>query len=106
MDLGNIKLPQELNEMLDVIYSKAKIHNPDLTKSLFIQRIIDTWVESYNREATQEVVPKGKVALRNNLKKALKLCGKTQTKISQETNINRTYLGQVKIGRASCRVRV
>jgi len=95
MDLTKVKLPPELIETLDSIYKKVKLMDTGLDESTFIERIFDDWLEPYKRERKHTATLKNKVILRNKLKDAVKICGKTQTQIAKEMGINRAYLGQM-----------
>ena len=95
MDLSKVKLPLELIETLDSIYKKVKLLDSELDESTFIERIFDDWLEPYKRERKHIRALKSKVILRNKLKDAVKLCGKSQTQIAKDMGINRAYLGQM-----------
>ena len=100
MDFKNIELPTDLMEIIDVMYKKLRIHNPDLTESTFIHRIIDDWLKPYKEQECRTILQRDKYVLRNNLKKLIKYSGKTQQEIANEIGINRTYLGQVVSGKS------
>ena len=93
-----LDLPPDMVEILTVIYQKARKLNPGLTEKLFIQQIIDDWLEPYNCNRTYQVTSKRKAKLKNELKEAMKLSGKTQTQLSLETGINRAYISQIANG--------
>lgn len=95
MDLGRVKLPPEMMETLDAIYKKAKKHNPSLTESTFFEELIGEWLEPYKRDRKGPPMRKGQVILKNNLRHAIKLCGKSQAQIAREVGINRSYLSQL-----------
>lgn len=95
LDFDSIKLPVTMVEILDVIYKKAKSINPKLDQSEFLQRILEEWLSLYKHEAPQPVLPKDKVLLKNRLKPAIRLSGKSQSQIAREIGVNRTYLNQV-----------
>jgi len=95
MDITRVKLPAEMIETLQAIYKKAKKHNPNLNESTFFEEIIGEWLEPYKRDRILPVMRKGEIKLRNNLKYAIKLCGKSQAQIAREVGINRSYLSQI-----------
>lgn len=94
MSFDNLNLPADMAETLEAIYSKAKEINPKLTKELFIQRIVSEWLEPY-RIKRKTIQPKNSVRLKNSLKQAIMLCGKSQSQIARETGISRSYLSQI-----------
>lgn len=98
MDFKNIQLPDDMIETLEAIYKKARRVNPELTESLFLQRIIDRWLESYRRKKRGTTIKKNQCVLKNRIKDAVKLNRTTIKEIATETGINRTYLGEVAAG--------
>jgi len=95
---NQLDLPPGMTEILTVIYRKAKKLSPELTEKLFIQQIIDDWLEPYNSSKIYQAITKRKIKLRNNLKDAMKLSGKTQAQLALETGINRAYISQISNG--------
>jgi len=91
-------LPEDLTEIMLAVFKKAKKTNPNLTESKFFQGIFEEWLEPYSRDAT--VLPKNEVVIRNNLKDAIKLSGKSQAKIAEEIGVNRPHLNNVINGKA------
>jgi len=98
MLLEKMGLPEELTEIMQAIFKKAKKSNPDLTESKFFQGIFEEWLEPYSREVV--VLPKNEVDMRNNLKDVIKLSGKSQAKIAEEIGVNRPHLNNVINGKA------
>lgn len=99
MDFNDLNLPRDMSESLEELYKSAKILNPKITTNLFIEGIIGEWLRPYKIARENKVYQKGSVVLRNNLRQAIKLCGKTQSQLSRETKIDRAYLGQIINGR-------
>lgn len=96
MDFSQVEIPKDMEEVLNVIYLKAKKHNPELTESLFLQRIFEEWLDPYKRDSTNiSRSSKTKVVLRNRLKQAFSIYGKTQIQIAKEVGIDRSYLSQI-----------
>jgi len=94
-----LDLPPDMTEILSVIYEKALKLNPGLTEKLFIQQIIDDWLEPFNRyKESGKPTTKGRAKLKNSLKDAMKLSGKTQAQLALETGINRAYISQIANG--------
>lgn len=107
MEMLPIKLPQDVLEVLEVIYEEAKKINPDITERIFFERIVREWLRGYRkRRWSKGDMSKDKVLLKNNLEATLKLAGKTQTQVAKEIGINRTYLGQIIKGRYDPSVKV
>ena len=95
MSFNNLDLPQDINKVLVVIFNKAKKINPALSEKLFFEGIAREWLEPYSIESSGSVLPKGKVLLRNNLKQAITLSGKSQAQVAKEVGISRAYLTQL-----------
>ena len=94
-----LELPSDMVEILNTIYGKARKIDPWLTEKLFIQQIVDDWLKPYNRDIEPDKpVTKRTVRLRNSLKDAMKLSGKTQAQLALETGINRAYISQIANG--------
>lgn len=88
-----LSLPQDAIETLEKLYRAAANINPVLTREVFMESIIKEWLDLYRR--TSDVLPKDKVNLKNNLKQAIELSGKSQAQVAREIGVNRSYLGQV-----------
>ncbi|HUW64817.1 MAG TPA: helix-turn-helix transcriptional regulator [Spirochaetia bacterium] len=99
MDISRIKLPPDMVDTLDAIFQKAKEHNPGLTESLFLESIIREWLEPYRWGRNHVVLSRDRVRLRNNLRQAIRLSGKSQALIAREIGVNRPYLSQVVSGK-------
>ncbi|AEG58992.1 helix-turn-helix transcriptional regulator [Desulforamulus ruminis] len=96
MDFSLIKIPKDMEEVLNIIYLKAKKLNPGLTESLFLQRILEEWLEPYKRETSgSNQLPRSKVVLRNKVKAALEFYGKAQKQVARDVGIDRSYLCQI-----------
>lgn len=93
-----VGLSEETAETLQAIFKKAKKDNMNLTETKFMEHIVSEWLEPYKREIVP-MPPRNQVALRNNLKQAIKLSGKSQTQIAKEVGINRAYIGQLISGK-------
>lgn len=89
-----IVLPQDMTETINAIYTKAKNINPKLTQNDVVECILKEWLLQYKRDK-HSINPKSKVRLKNRLRQAIELCGKTQTAVAREVGISRTYLGHV-----------
>lgn len=89
-----IELPNDVDETLQEIFKRAKKLNPSMTKQLFLTGIITMWLDPYI-QTNKRVLPKDKVVLKNDLKAAIELSGKTQAQVAREIGLNRSYLGQV-----------
>lgn len=96
--LTKLGLPNDLVEIMQAIYKKAKKINPNLTESAFIQSIFEEWLEPYSRE--KNIISKKDVILRNSLGDAIKFAGKSQTKIAEEIGVNRPHLNSIINGKA------
>ncbi len=92
--LNYLDLPDDMRKSLQNLYEKTKVHDPQITESRFLQVIIAQWLEMYV-VAKQEPLHKNKAVLHNDLKMAIRISGKTQRQISQETGINYVYLSDV-----------
>lgn len=99
MDFSEIELPPDMMEIIDVIFNKAKMHNQELTESIFLQRIFDEWLDPYRREKEHVAMSKRNSVLRNNLKQIFDIYGKSQSGVARRMGVNRAYLGQVINGR-------
>ena len=94
-----LDLPPDITEILTVIFRKAKKLNSELTEKLFIQQIIDDWLEPFNYyKEPGKPATKRTIKLKNSLKDAMKLSGKTQAQLALETGINRAYISQITNG--------
>lgn len=91
---NSVKLAEDVAGVLTEIYDKAKRLNPTLTPEMFVNNIIRDWLEPY-KETEGIVTTKDSVTLRNNLKQAVELSGKTRTQIAKETGLNRHHLGRL-----------
>ncbi len=96
--LNDLDLPDGMRKSLQTLYEKTKAHDPQITESRFLQVIIAQWLEMY-ATTKQEPLHKNNVVLRNDLKMAIRISGKTQRQISQETGINYVYLSDVLRGK-------
>lgn len=92
-------MPGDLVEIIDAVYKKAKKLNPELTESVFLQRVFEEWLEPYRREIEHTAFSKKTVVLRNNLKQIFEICSKSQTEVAGKMGVNRAYLGQVVNGK-------
>jgi len=99
MDLRSIALPHELTEIFDAVYKKLKTYDKELSESMLLEYIINQWLEPYERKESGEEMHRGKARLKNNLKQAIKLSGKTRIQLAREIGVNRVYLGQVVNGK-------
>jgi len=96
LNINNVSLPSDLIDMLTAIYKKLKDIEPGLTESIFFERIIKEWLEPYRRNKRPIYqLKRDKVILKNDIKKALQLCDKSQSQIAREIGVNRVYLSQV-----------
>ena len=95
MNLEKVRLPKDIEDILDVLYSKALIHNPELNESVFMECIISEWLEPYLRDRSQSSMQRKNVVLKNDLENAIKHSGKTQKQVAQKTGLNTTYLNRV-----------
>jgi len=94
-----LDLPSDMAEILCTIYAKARKIDLGLTEKLFIQQIIDDWLKPYNRDKEPDKpATKKTIRLRNNIKDAMRLSGKTQAQLALETGINRAYISQIANG--------
>jgi len=98
MILELMGLPEGLTEIMQAVFKKAKKSNPDLTESKFFQGIFEEWLEPYSREVS--ALSKSNIVMKNNLKDAIELSGKSQAKIAKEIGINRPHLNNVINGKA------
>lgn len=57
------------------------------------------WLEPYKRSPDAPLATREKLVLKNNLKKAVELSGKSQNRIAKEIGINRVYLSQIISGK-------
>jgi len=94
VSFDRLGVSREVADVLEIIYQKAKVISPALTRQLFLDGIIKEWLEPYLKKKPS-ALPKNKVVLRNNLKHAITLCGKTQAEVARVTGVNRSYLGQI-----------
>jgi len=92
--LNSLNLPPDVIEVLTAIHKKAKALNPELTEELFLHQIIDDWLKPLKR-SKDRYISKGEVKVKNRIKEAIKLCGKTQEQVAKETGISRSYLNQL-----------
>ncbi|HBC95086.1 MAG TPA: hypothetical protein DCZ10_19890 [Pelotomaculum sp.] len=99
MNLTEVKLPPETVTVLKAIYDKAREYNPDLSINVFFQQIINDWLELFKRKKDFTIISKEKVVLKNRVNQTIKRSFKTQTQISKETGLSRTYINQVANGR-------
>ena len=90
--------------VLEAVFQRARAIHPTLTESAFLEHIIASWLEPYERG--RPVLTKDKVRLRNTLDVALKVAGKTKTALATETGISRAYLGLVAADRCEPSVTV
>lgn len=98
MDLTEVKFPPETVAILKAIYDKAREYNPDLSINAFFYQIINDWLELFKRKKDFTVMSKEKVVLKNRVDQTIKRSFKTQTQISKETGLSRTYINQVANG--------
>ena len=103
MNFTNINLrddlPDDLLEMLESLHKKINKSMPNITDIMLIEYIIGNWFEFYKRNEIEDIKTKEEVVLRNNLKHAIKLSGKTQAQVAHKIGINHKYLGHVINGR-------
>ena len=90
-----MELPHDVYRTLEEVYTKARVLNSALTEKIFIAGIIREWLEPYVIENAGPVLPKGKTVLRNNIKQAIMLSGKSQAQVAREIGISRAYLTQL-----------
>ncbi|ACV64431.1 transcriptional regulator, XRE family [Desulfofarcimen acetoxidans DSM 771] len=95
MNFNDLGLSNDVRDSLEIIYQKANKICPALTREVFLNGVLKEWLNPYLRQDNKPVLQKDKVILRNNLKQALTLSGKTQSKIAQEIGVNRSYIGQI-----------
>lgn len=95
MAIDSIKLPSDLIETLKAVHQKAKRIDPNLTEEQFLEQIFREWLEPYKRERKFGGLKRNSVRLKNNLKTALKLAGKTQAELARETGINKVHLSRI-----------
>jgi len=94
LSFDKLGVSREVADALEAIYQKAKAINPALTRQILLDGIIKEWLMPYLKEKPP-ALPKNKVVLRNNLKHAITLCGKTQAEVARVAGVNRSYLGQI-----------
>ena len=99
MNFREIELPKNLIEIIDVIYKKVKKQNPGLTESLFIEQVLWEWLEPFKREPDRVSMPRKKVVVKNNLRQAVKLSGKSQSQIARDIGVHRAYISQIISGK-------
>lgn len=80
------------------MFNSVKL-NPNLTRHAFLVGIIKSWLDLYRNREHKEILSKNDVVLKNNLKHAIAISGKTQAQISRETGISRPHLSQIIAGR-------
>lgn len=90
-----LELPVDMTETLKLLYEKTKKHDPHMNELRFLQVIIGQWLELYSPKKQLIPLQKNNVILRNDLKMAIRLCGKTQRQIADETGLNYSYLSQL-----------
>lgn len=96
MDLAKVSLNKEINTFLDRIYEKLKRMHPEFNESLFMELVITEWAEPYKiKENNFEIYTKDDVILKNYLKKAFEMNGRSQIEVSKEIGINRVYLNEI-----------
>jgi len=95
LDFSRVNLPSDMIETLEAIFQKVRAQNPKVTESLFLESIIREWLEPYRRDKDRVTLPRSKVRLKNNLRHAIKLSGKSQAAIAKEIGVNRPYLSQI-----------
>lgn len=89
-----IDLPGDVDETLEEIFKRAKKLNPAINKQQFLKWIITMWLDPYLQDQA-EIAPKDQVQLKNNLKEAITLSGKTQAQVAREIGISRAYLSEI-----------
>ncbi|GAB6178959.1 hypothetical protein JCM14036_02780 [Desulfotomaculum defluvii] len=89
-----IELPSDVDETLKEVFKRAKKLNPAINKQQFLKWIITMWLDPYLKDDA-ETVPKDQVQLKNNLKEAITLSGKTQAQVAREIGISRAYLSEI-----------
>lgn len=89
-----IELPKDIDETLEEIFKRAKKLNPAMNKPQFLKWIITMWLDPYLQEGTS-TAQKDQVQLKNNLKEAITLSGKTQAQVAREIGISRAYLSEI-----------
>ncbi|MBO8183442.1 MAG: helix-turn-helix transcriptional regulator [Archaeoglobus sp.] len=99
MSFRQVQLPGQIADTLEELYHKAKQLNPLLNRNSFIEGIIKDWLEPYKCLGNTPQSRKN-VVLRNNLRAAITLSGKTQTEISEITGISRSHLNKIMRGQS------
>ena len=93
--LNKLNLPPDIIEVLTAIHKKAKALNPELTEELFLHQIIDDWLKPLRRTRNHRPITKSNIVVKNRIKEAVKLSGKTQEQVAKETGVSRSYLNQL-----------
>lgn len=93
MHMSSIELPVEMIDILSAIYNRARKTNPELTESIFMQRIVDDWLKGYSRETT--LTTKKNVVLQNRIKKAIEVNKKNITEVARTIGIDRVHLSNI-----------
>lgn len=90
----NILVSADKIETLDAIFNKIRKYRPDFTERMFLEQIIEEWLEPYQRKK-EPVLSKDQIILKSNLKKALELSNKTIMDVAREIGIHRSYLHEL-----------
>ena len=92
------ELPADVAASLDELYHRAREYNPRLTMAGLMAEIVCQWLELYRAYQVQPQV-KDQVRLRNDLKIAISLSGKSQRQVAREIGICHTHLSQIVNGK-------
>lgn len=87
MEINKVKVPSELEKTLDEAYKRFKKIHPKMSESNFIETIFEQWLRPYKKTNGPVIYRKGSVILCNNIRRAIKLSGKTQTQVANEIAI-------------------
>lgn len=97
--IKQLDLPHNVLEVLKRIYCSAREHNPRLTEADLIGHIVTKWMEGYCMDEPGGMT-KDRAKIKNDLKVAIALSGKTQKQIAQEIGMCNTYLNRIMKGKS------
>lgn len=89
-----INLPKDMYGTLMDVYNEAKKYDASLTEELFYKTMIKQFLYLYRNKEFKEL-NKNNVKLKNNLKLAIQMSGKTQVEVSKNIGISKTHLSQI-----------
>jgi DNA-binding XRE family transcriptional regulator len=97
MDFSKVELQPGLKETLEAAFKKLKRIEPEITESIFMERIIRNGLKPYLRSC--KPLHRNNVILRNDLKNAFHVANKTQSEVAKETGIERVYISHLISGK-------